>query len=161
MSVPRMPKIEPKSLTSSGNSGIIKEEKTLVLSTYVNSNEILFERAKKIKPIDGYEDIVIHGDSSGFAINDLYGNVSAYYTPREFAEILNDDPNYHGGAIRLISCEAGKGEVCAAQMLANQLGVDVLAPSDIVSVDFEGNITIGKKNDGRWILFSPQKGRET
>ena len=111
-----------------------------------------------ITPIEGYEDIVIHGDAHGFTIKDLDGIETTNYTPRQFAEVLKEDPNYKGGAIRLVSCEAGKGENCAAQLLANQMNVDVLAPSDIVKVDMDGNLSVGKRNDGRWILFKPRGG---
>ena len=81
------------------------------------------------------------------------------YTPREFAEILKQDPNYTGGAIRLISCEAGAEEVGAAQMLANQLNVDVMAATDIVWVMPDGELIIGPtefENTGSWIIFKPK-----
>lgn len=146
-----------KSVDNSGKSDIIKAEPA---SIYVNSSDALFSNAKQIKPIANYEDMVIHGDNKGFEIQDKEGNTASQYTPKEFADILLSDPNYHGGNVRLISCEAGKGETCAAQMLANALGVDVMAPTDIVWVFPDGNIIIGKtefENTGEWKTFKPQK----
>jgi len=145
-------------LISETESDIIGSAGRLVLSTYVNSSDMLYKYSKKIEPIEGYEDIVIHGDESGFELRDLNDDVASKYTPREFAEMLREDPNYHGGDIRLISCQSGKGDTSAAQMLSNQLGVNVLAPNDVVFVDINGNISIGEENDGEWILFKPKRG---
>ena len=160
MSKPRMPKTENISaspgaglLTNSGSGGIIKEDNILVLSRYINSNDALFERAKKITPIEGFEDIVIHGDVNGFTIKDLAGNETTNYTPRQFAEILKEDPNYHGGPIRLLACDSGKGDGFPAQSLANLLGVDVLAPTDKVIVYDDGTIKLGFNGQGEWKLF--------
>lgn len=60
---------------------------------------MLYEYSKKVKPIDGYEDIAIHGDWLGFSINNLNGNEIELYTPKKFAKILKEDPNYHGGIL--------------------------------------------------------------
>lgn len=130
------------------------------LSRYLNSSEDLYENAKKVKPIDGYEDIFIHGDKFGFAIKDLNGEEHDYYSVREFADILREDPNYHGGAIRLLACEAGAEGGTAAQNMANLLNVNILAPTDVLWVDFDGSLVIGPDqwtNTGEWKLFKPQK----
>ena len=71
----------------------------------------------------------------------------------KFADILKDDPNYHGGDIRLISCEAGAEDGFAAQNLANYLGVNVLAPSDVVIVYPDGTMKVGYDGKGKWILY--------
>ena len=154
--IPREPRKINDVFTTKNSGGIIKEKDTITLSTYVNSSDKLNEYSKNITPIDGFEDVVIHGNAFGFEIRDLDGNVASKYTPSEFADILQKDPHYHGGAIRLISCETGVGEFCAAQRLADKLNVDILAPSDMVFVDMDGNITIGKRGDGKWILFKPK-----
>lgn len=146
-----------KSLTSGGSGGIIK---ATPMSKYINSSDDLYEIAKNIKPIDGYEDIVIHGDSTGFEIRGKDDVTVSQYSPREFADILREDPNYHGGNIRLISCESGKGDLCAAQMLANQLQVDVMAPNKLAWVFPNGEIVIGEtefENTGEWVVFKPQR----
>lgn len=144
----------PASVANSENSGIISA------SRYFNSSDILYEYSKKVKPIDGYEDIAIHGDWSGFSINDSNGNEIESYTPKEFAEILKEDPNYHGGNVRLLSCETGSKGAVAAQQLADALNVDVLAPTDVLFIDFNGKMTIGPDeytNSGDWKLFKPRR----
>ena len=131
------------------------------LSTrFVNSSERLYSNADKIKPIKNYEDIVIHGDKTGFAYHDKSGK-EHYYTVCEFADILKDSGVYSGGNIRLISCEAGADDATAAQSLANILKVDVMAPSDVVWIMPDGSMTIGitpSINDGEWRIFKPKAG---
>lgn len=67
---------------------------------------------------------------------------------------------WHGGDIRLISCSTAADGALAAQGLANYLGVNVLAPSDDVYMDFDGNMRIGKNNDGEWRLLKPKNRKE-
>ena len=133
-------------------------------SRYLNSSEQLFKNAKKVKPIAGYEDVFIHGDKSGFSVKNKDGVDIEIYSPREFAEILKADPNYHGGAIRLFACDTASEGATAAQSLANQLGVEILAPSNIVWIDSEGNHLIGSKSDakrgintGQWVRLKPKE----
>ena len=129
-------------------------------SRYFNNSEDIYRYAAKVTPISGYEDVFIHGDKTGFAIKDLDGKEHDNYSPKEFADILKKDPNYHGGAIRLLSCEAGAKGSTAAQELANNLGVEVLAPSDTLWINFDGNLSIGPDPDtstGEWILFKPKR----
>ena len=143
-------------LDSIGESGIMEGE---ALSIYMNSSDELYNYAKNIKAIDGFEDMIIHGDKFGFEVRDKNGGIASVYTPREFAEILREDPNYHGGNIRLISCETGAEDVGAAQMLANQLNVIVMAPTDILWILPDGKITIGptwRENTGKWKIFKPK-----
>lgn len=136
----------------------------LALSTaFVNHTDELYTYSKKIKPIEGFEDIVVHGDTVGFSFRDANGrdhNVNAV----EFSKILLQSGLYHGGNIRLIACEAGKEGALAAQIVADQLGVTVLAPSDVVYIDVEGNLTIssdnGLTNDGEWVTIEPRKPKE-
>jgi len=72
--------------------------------------------------------------------------------------ILND-PNYTGGPIRLLACNTGACGATAAQNLANKLGVDVLAPNNLVWAFPNGTLmvtptpTVG--NVGFWLTFTP------
>ena len=120
------------------------KKKAIMLSRYINSSDPIYEYASRIQRIEGYEDQVIHGDSYGFEINDLDGKTAVQYTAQEFADVLREDPNYHGGNIRLISCETGSGVNCVAQELADILGVDVLAPSDKIYLSPDGTMQVGK-----------------
>ena len=126
---------------------------------FVNKNDKLYEYGKKIKPIKGYEDVVIHGDKIGFVFKDADGkesNVSVV----EFANILKNSDSYHGGNIRLIACEAGAEDSIVAQALANELNVMVMAPTDIIRIDWNGDMIIGEKgftSTGKWVIFNPRK----
>lgn len=137
----------------SGSNGSVS------LSIYFNSSEDLYKYAKKVEPENGYEDVFIHGDKTGFSYNDKNGNEAGTYSPKEFADILKSDPNYKGGNIRLFSCETGAEGATAAQDLSNCLGVEVKAPTDIVWIDFEGKVSVGPDkytNTGSWVVKTPQ-----
>ena len=124
-------------------------DNTLALSTrFVNRMDPMWKNSEKIKPISGYQDIVCHGDKTGFSYLDLDGN-EINMTPRQFVEILKNSPVYEGRPIRLISCEAGADGAITAQYMASQLGVPVLAPTDIVYVYPDGAMKVGKYNTGK------------
>jgi hypothetical protein len=89
---------------------------------------------------------------------DLDGN-EINLSPREFAEILKNSPVFEGKPVRLISCEAGAKGSINAQYLANNLGVDVLAPTDTVFIYPNGEMFVGPsiyERTGTWIVFKPQ-----
>jgi len=145
---------------------------------FVNNQEKLYRYAKDIKPIDGFEDFTCHADPDGFLI-DLKGNGNPEdyirLTPKEYAERIRNSSTYKGGNVRIISCQAGAKKDGAAQQLANELGVSVYAPTEIVNIDENGEMFISDndilaelwynasdKNEfkptGEWKLFEPQKG---
>ena len=125
---------------------------------FLQKSDVLYKNAQHIKPIDGYEDIVVHSDKFGFIFMDADGNESNV-SVAEFANILKHSDVYHGGNIRLIACESAADGAVTAQALADILHVEILAPSDVVYVDPEGNMTIGNPltNDGEWIKIKPRK----
>lgn len=125
---------------------------------FLQKSDVLYKNAQHIKPIDGYEDIVVHSDKFGFIFMDADGNESNVPVA-EFANILKKSDVYHGGNIRLIACESAADGAITAQALADILHVEILAPSDIVYVDPEGNMTIGNPltNDGEWIKIKPRE----
>ena len=148
-----------KTVDKPERNGIIKLGAEPV-SIFVNSSDQLYENAKKIKPLEDYEDIVIHGDKTGFAFKDKDGNESNINV-KEFAEIYKNSGLYKGGKIRLISCETAADGAMTAQWFADEMGVEVLAPTDIVWVDFNGNMTIGPDkftDSGVWVTKFPRKG---
>ena len=87
--------------------------------------------------------------------------------------MLRSDPEYHGGQIRLLSCGVGSSESGFAQELADELGVNILAPteslwtadggelfisdSDTLAEMWYNNYNIDNsvKPTGRWELFKP------
>lgn len=94
---------------------------------------------------------------------------------KEYAKMIKNSKAYQGGAVRIISCQAGAKDDGAAQQLANELGVTVLAPTEIVNVDEEGRMFLADsdvlaemwynstnkdefKETGEWKKFKPRKG---
>lgn len=132
------------------------------VSIFLNSSEKMYEYAKKIKPLEGYQDIVIHGDKTGFSYKDKDGKETPINVS-EFSEILKNSGLLTGEKIRLISCEAASEGGHTAQWLADDLGIEILAPTDIVWIDFDGTLTIGHDeltNDGKWITVVPSTKKE-
>lgn len=127
---------------------------------FLNKTDLLYKNAQKIKPLPGYEDIVVHADKVGFVFKDAGGKESNV-SVADFAEILKESNVYHGGAIRLIACESAADGAITAQSLSNILGVEILAPNDVVYVNEEGEMTIGHPltNKGKWIKIEPRKKR--
>ena len=78
---------------------------------------------------------------------------------KTIAEILKQRKDYNGGPIRLLSCSTGKGKDCFAQRLANELGVVVEAPDDVIWARSDKTYTIGPtkyKNTGAMKTFVPE-----
>lgn len=111
---------------------------------------------------DGYHDVVIHGSDKDFgATPDAWQN-GTNFGHRTLARLIQNDPGYTGGPIRLLSCRTGACQDGAAQNLANKLGVVVVAPSDTIWAWPSGRLSIGPtalRNIGRWITFKPGGGQ--
>lgn len=148
-----------KTVVKSKDSGILK-----LGSRYLNKNDSLYEYAANITPLSGFEDIVTHGDPISLIFKDSDGiesNVSA----KEFVEILRKDPNYKGGNIRLISCQAAANGGFIPKYIANNMNITVIAPTEIANVDFDGNIILADNEEdarmgrqtGEWLVFEPGK----
>lgn len=75
-------------MNNSSANVIMDMYKVESLSRYFNSSEAIYENVSKVKPIDGYEDIFIHGDKTGFSFKDLNGNEIDYYTPWSLLKFL-------------------------------------------------------------------------
>ena len=125
---------------------------------------MLYIHSTNIKQLKGYEDIVCHGDRYSLVFKDMNGdesNVSA----KEFVDILKQNPDYKGGNIRLIACEVGAGEGIVPQYIANELGVKVLAPTEVVNVFPNGDMCVAndiqdalqKNETGEWKMFVPKR----
>ena len=148
-----------KSVAKQENSDILK-----LGTKYLNKSDPLYEYAKKIKPLDGFEDVVSHGDPFSLVFKNADGkesNVSA----SEFVDILKKDPEYKGGNIRLISCQAAANGGAIPKYLSREMNVTVIAPTQIVNVDFDGNIILADNDEdarmgietGEWLVFEPGK----
>lgn len=164
---------------SSANSGVAKAGKVEANGRFVNNQEKLYRYAEKVKPIDGYEDFTCHANASEFYIDTKgNGNKDDFVTlsPKEYAEAIRNSKTYKGGNVRIISCQAGAESNGAAQQLANALNVSVLAPTEVVNIDENGEMFISDndilselwynatveerakfKETGSWIVFKPRK----
>ena len=166
-----------------GNGGIINIDKNkidvkgdndiLTLSSkFINPNESLYKNSDKIKPIDGFDDIICHGSPEGLIINGM-NNEEWIYTAKEAADMIRNSQEFKGRSIRLISCQTGaNGENSVAQQIADELGVDVMAPTEIVTVEpVEGKMFVSDNDiltrlwirgenvveTGKWVIFKPRK----
>jgi hypothetical protein len=100
----------------------------------------------KVQPLDGYHDVVVHGNNHGFfepgRVNESgVGFFAGDTHPTHIADAIRANPSYQGGPVRLISCHTGTGTVAdgvadipAAEVIANELGVPVMPPTNKVGV---------------------------
>lgn len=111
--------------------------------------------SRNIPKEKGFYDVATHGADT---FVDFFGeNIDAY----TLANIIRNRKDYLKGTnIRLLSCSTGNTENtgnCFAQLLANELGVCVKAPTKTIYVFINGKFTVGKRNDGEMKLFYPRK----
>ena len=167
-----------KTVEKLADGGIIKTEGIEKANAiFVHKNDKLAEYAKNIEPIEGFDDFTCHATPDYFEI-DTVGNGDSKdyvkYSPKEYADIIKNSKSFTGGSIRIISCQAGAKEDGAAQILSDELGVVVRAPTETVSVDQDGRMFISDndilaemwfeaedkstiKETGTWIDFIPRK----
>ena len=103
----------------------------------------------------GYYDVALHGSPTSV---EFFGErIYAYL----LANIIRNRKDYEKGTkIRLLSCNTGNTEStgdCVAQIVANELGVQVEAPTDIIYVFSDGSFEIGITDSGEMKLFYPRK----
>lgn len=145
--------------TFKGNRQVLKLAKEG--NIYVVKSEKLYENALRIQPIDGFEDFVAHGDPYSIVFKDSNGN-ETNISAKEFGDILEAN-GYDGQRMRLIACQTGAGEGLVPTYIADRFNTEVLAPTEIVNVDFDGNMLLANDDDdvkmsietGEWVLFGP------
>ena len=128
---------------------------------YVNRSDKLHDYAKKIKPLTGYRDFVCHADQYSFTFVDKAGNESNV-SVEEFCDILDKSGTYHGEKIRLMACQTGAGDAIIPKYIAKRYNTEVMAPTEIVNVDFDGNYILADDisdakmgiETGRWRRFN-------
>ena len=147
-----------------GESGIIK-----LSSKFVNPNDKLYRYADSIKPLDGFCDIVCHGSPNELIING-FNDEEWTYSAKQAAEMIRNSSEFNGKKIRLISCQTGAGDNCIAQQIADELGVEVMAPTEIVNLNSYGEMFLSDNKfiadmwnngeavseTGRWLVFKPK-----
>ena len=113
--------------------------------------------AANLKPLNGYYDVVIHGNPTGVAA--FENGAWRPYSVDELAELVLAQPDYTGGSIRLASCRVGQLDNGFAQLFSNRIGQEVLAPTDKLFVWPNGRVVIGPhgfRNTGQWRSFKPK-----
>ena len=122
-------------------------------------NDMLKKYIQRVKPMAGYFDVAMHGQPDGVC----FGTDQPSMTARELARVIQHDPAYDGGPIRLLCCNVGKpglnGEYCFAEELANALGVEIYAPEDKLYINPDGSFFIGISQKKRFISFYPNQRR--
>ena len=115
------------------------------------------EYAAAITPIPGVYDVAMHGSPKR---SEVFGHIT---TARNVAAIIRQRDDYTPGTpVRLLSCETGKGEECFAQLLADELRVEVSAPNDILWARSDHSFTIGAsryENTGKMETFKPRENK--
>ena len=97
----------------------------------------------KSTAVDGFHDVVAHGSPQDFGATPYSWQQGKNFDAKAMADYLRADPGYAGGPIRLLSCSTGKLADGAAQQLADELGVEVLAPTDTLWAFSTGRLTVG------------------
>ena len=130
--------------------------------------------ALKISKEESTFDVISHGSPTSieffkqdYPIGDKKASIDAYTLSvilkgrtdyKEFiksCKINGIEPN-----IRLLACSTGdttNSGNCFAQLLANELGITVKAPTKILYVNSDGSFYIGARKDGIIRLFYPRK----
>lgn len=104
-----------------------------------------------VPPKEGYFDFAAHGAPNAIE----YGSADMMLSARDVANIIRHNKNYKGEKVRLLSCYTGSTENGFAQDLANALGVEVEAPSDVLLVYPNGKFKIGYDGTGKMVTFKP------
>jgi len=142
------------------NEIIENGRKALIFFQHVDP---LYEYAKTIPPLSGYQDIFVHGGDTGFMFKDVghRHNQETYINVNEFADFVKESQVYKGGKIRLISCGTGGETAMTAQWFADAMGVEVLAPTKEANL-WKNYLEIFDKdgNPGEWKTFVPRKGTQ-
>lgn len=147
----------------------------ILSSRFINPNDRLYINARKITPLDGYSDIIMHGSPTELLAYGLDGEEWSY-NAKEAAELIRNSREFCGQPIRLIACQTGALPDGIAQQIADELGVSVLAPTETVTVDIDGEMFISDndllseiwnasppeerikiKQTGNWKEFIPRK----
>lgn len=140
-------------------------------ANYTDPDDEFGRNIKKRRDVDpgGFFDVIAHGSPSSIKI--YHNGKELYISHRTLSNILKHDPNYKGGAIRLLSCNTGSDAGQFAQNLANKLGIPVKAPTEIIwawpngahfiAKGLNGSITDPDYTKrGHFKTFYPQKGKK-
>lgn len=120
--------------------------------------DILSKNIKKVPPLEDCFDVAMHGSPTAVGFGSEETNMSA----RTLAAVIRHSKGYKGQKVRLLSCSTGKivmDEYCFAEELANALGVEVIAPDDVLYISPNGELQIGDIGDGQFVAYKPNQRR--
>jgi hypothetical protein len=89
--------------------------------------------ARALPPFSGEYTVDMHGAADHVAVG------SESFDAGQLSELVRADRNWNNQPVRLFSCETGQGDRPIAQELANRLGVDVTAPTELVWSNHAGD----------------------
>ncbi|MTE11561.1 toxin glutamine deamidase domain-containing protein [Nocardia aurantiaca] len=106
---------------------------------------------------EGEHDVVVHGGRFGKPTGDGGFEID----PQHVVDAIRSNPDYvEGTPVRLLSCHSGN-EIGWAQHIADELGVPVRAPSDLVGVRAVPNSPAVIHDTGEWRTFHPSEADGT
>ena len=124
-----------------------------------------FLNASRRPDIDpnGFFDVIGHGSPNKIQIQTANGSVLV--DSRVASRLIEQSPGYNGQNIRLLSCSTGACDTGFAQNLANKLGVEVHAPTDLLWAYRDGRMLVAPRgvngpdlsNLGSFRVFVPKK----
>jgi hypothetical protein len=116
---------------------------------YESSDTTMRLAAERLNPFEGEYTVDMHGSPDGVQF------AESSFDSREVAELIRADPHWDNDPVRLMSCETGQGDQPIAQSLANELGVPVTAPTELVWSGSGGEATVApavwRQVDGIWV----------
>lgn len=151
----------------------VKHEPIAASPVFLNKSSELYKRMRRVEPLDGYYDVMGHSDGYSLIYGDLNDNENepgTAFTIKELKAAILADKSYVGGPIRVVACNAGSAADGLAQKLADEMGVEVLAPTTTVYVDYDGALALfetdeqynehvleGIAETGEWATFKPRR----
>jgi hypothetical protein len=111
-------------------------------ANFMDGGDRFFLNASKRTDIDpnGFFDVIAHGSPTKIEIQTANGPVLVNH--RIAARLIKQSPGYRGQNVRLLSCSTGARETGFAQNLANKLGVEVHAPTDLLWAYPDGRMVV-------------------
>ncbi len=149
--------------SSGGRTAEIPEAATAGGTQLTTQGDEFGRNAARARPRAGYHDVIVHGSEIDFGAAPTAWADGTNFDHRLLAQIIRRDSGYDGGPIRLVSCRTGAEGATAAQNLANKIGVEGVAPTDIVWAWPSGRLAVGADTwnlSGGWARFHPG-GRRT
>jgi len=109
---------------------------------FMKSDDPFFLNASKRADVgpDGQFDVIAHGNETQIEINTAEG--AKLVDASEAADYIRAADGYDGQDVRLLSCSTGADADGFAQQLANELGVKVTAPNDILWSRPDGSLEV-------------------